>query len=111
MKVELKIKNVQCGRATKPKSGYSITIPQWAFERSTRDSLARENYWIYYICHELAHVMHHSLFGNWGGHIDSFKAIEDMYLADFGLRVERAKAYPRGQEAGIKQLEQSKCQN
>jgi hypothetical protein len=55
--------------------------------------------------------MHHSLFGNWGGHIDSFKAIEDMYLADFGLRVERAKAYPRGQEAGIKQLEQSKCQN
>ena len=104
MKVELQIKDVQRGRATKPKSGYRIIIPQWAFRHG-------ENYWIYYVCHELAHVMHHSLFGNWGGHIDSYKVVEDMYLADFGLRVERAKAYPRGQEAGIKQLEQSKCQN
>lgn len=97
MKVELKIKDVQRGRATKPKSGYRVIIPQWAFERG-------ENYWIYYVCHELAHIKHHQRFGNWGGHIGSFKAIEDMYLADFGLRVERAKAYSRGQEQGIKQI-------
>ena len=81
------IKNVKRGYATKVKNMYKVVIPQWAFKRG-------ENYWIWYVVHEIAHVIHHSLFGTYR-HDNNFKAIEDMYLEDFGLQIIRKKVYPK----------------
>ncbi len=56
--LQLTIKNVKRGRAT-VKLGYfySIVIPEWAMH-------CGEDYWVYYICHECAHVTCHQLFGH-----------------------------------------------
>lgn len=87
MKVNLIIKNIRRGYATKRKGLYKVVIPQWAFNQG-------ENYWIWYVCHEMAHVIHHSLYGTFR-HTNEFKVIEDIYLADFGLYIIRKKVYPK----------------
>lgn len=87
MKINLIIKNVRRGYAKILKSGYKIVIPQWAFNRG-------EDYWIYYVCHECAHIICHDLFGHFR-HDENYKSVEDMYLADFGLYIERRKVYAK----------------
>ena len=87
MGIIITIKNVKCGNARICNGEHRITIPQWAVDRS-------DDYFTYYLCHELAHVTNHELFETWG-HGEEFKAIEDMYLADFGMAVIRKKAYPK----------------
>jgi hypothetical protein len=84
--IDIKIKDVRRGNARYRQGGYRITIPQWA--------MANGWYGIYYIVHELAHIVCHQLF-NHMGHTEEFKMIEDAYLADFGLKVQRKKAYPK----------------
>lgn len=81
------VKNVKRGYATIVKNMYRVVIPQWVFKYG-------ENRWVYYVCHELAHVTHHDLFGV-ANHGEDFKAIEDMYLEDFGLKIIRKKVYPK----------------
>jgi len=81
------VKRIKRGYAGLRKSGYKVVIPQWAMDRS-------EEYGIYYICHELAHIMCFELFESFA-HIAEFKMIEDEYLADFGLVIKRKKAYPK----------------
>jgi hypothetical protein len=87
MKVNLIVKNIDRGYANKKKGQYRVVIPKWAFNYG-------ENYWVYYVCHELAHISHQSLYGAFG-HTTEFKVIEDMYLADFGLYIIRKKVYPK----------------
>ncbi len=90
MELQVSIRNIKRGYATTAGTkldSYLVVIPKWAMLRS-------ENYGVWYICHECAHVTCYRLFGHWK-HDADFKTIEDMYLADFGLRVIRKKCYPK----------------
>lgn len=83
----VEIKNIKRGYARARNNKLTVVVPQWAMNKS-------EEYGTYYICHELAHIMCWELFNTFAHSIE-FKAIEDMYLADFGLSVQRKKAYPK----------------
>ncbi len=74
----VKVKAVQRGRCNKR----SITIPL---------SLTRhpESYQIYYAVHEATHKIRGSHHG------PDFKNVEDQLLAKFGIKIKRAKAYPK----------------
>ena len=85
--IELQIKNVDRGYATNRNGHYQIIIPAWANHIS-------DDYLTYYICHECAHITCHALYGTFR-HTAEFKAIENMYLADFGLSIVRKKVYPK----------------
>lgn len=85
--IDIKIKPLKRGTARFRHEKWIITIPQWAMDRS-------EEFGIYYIVHEIAHVVCNEVFKQ-RGHCDTFKMIEDEYLADFGLVVIRKKAYPK----------------
>ena len=88
MKIKLTIKNIRRGYAKKIKDLYKIVIPKWAFNHG-------EDYWVWYVCHECAHIACHILFKHWR-HDENYKLIEDIYLEDFGLKVIRKKMLPEG---------------
>lgn len=87
MSVTVQVKNVRRGNARVCKGKYYITIPQWAIDRS-------DEYGVYYICHECAHVTCARIFGTFS-HNSEFRMVEDAYLEDFGLVVKRKKVYPK----------------
>jgi hypothetical protein len=87
MELTVTVKRVKRGNARIGNGKLAVTIPQWAIDRS-------EYCATYYICHEMAHITHWLLFGGWS-HNATFKAIEAMYCADFGIVIEYKKAYPK----------------
>ena len=83
-KVEIKVKDVCQGRAHLDK--FYITLP--ILEKYD------DNYAIYYAVHEICHIIAEVKNGN-GSHGKEFKKIEDEALALWGLKIRRAKVYPK----------------
>jgi hypothetical protein len=67
-------------------SGY-ISIPLWTLERG-------KVYVIYYIVHELTHIILYRRGQNWN-HTPEFKAEEKQVLAKFNIDIVYARAYPK----------------
>lgn len=84
-RVEIKVKDVGGGRAHLDK--YYITLPKFLEDYD-------DNYAIYYAVHEICHIIVFAK-GNWEAHGEMFKKIEDEALALWGLKIKRAKVYPK----------------
>lgn len=97
-KVEIKVKDIRGGgRAHIYYSDKSyITLPKW-LERYD------DNYAIYYSVHEICHIIAF-VKGRNDNHGEMFKEIEDEALALWGLKIERAKAYPKELYANGQQI-------
>jgi len=65
----------------------SITLPKWLEEYD-------DEYAKYYAVHEICHLIEKALFRA-SSHEERFKRIEDEALALWGLKIKRAKAYPK----------------
>jgi len=85
MKIEITYKAIRRGNCRIQGGEFQITIPTWVWKYA-------DAYETYYICHELAHAMCYQLHLTMA-HTAAFHEIEDRLMADFGVRIKRAKAY------------------
>ena len=83
--VEIKVKDVNSGKANL--RSYKITLPKFLEKYD-------DNYAIYYAVHEVCHIISF-VKGRDDGHGERFKKIEDEALALWGLKIKRAKVYPK----------------
>lgn len=84
-KVEIKVKDVRGGYAYSYKC--YITLPKFLEKYD-------DNYAIYYAVHETCHII--AFIKNRDRmHGEEFKRIEDEALALWGLKIKRAKVYPK----------------
>lgn len=100
--LDLRIKDVKYGgrtgwRTRGRQTLFYITLPKWLENHD-------ESYAIYYCIHEACHVVDHLKYGYNGPHSEMFKEIEDEALALWGLKIERAKAYPKELYANGQQI-------
>ena len=90
--IQVRIKNVLGGRANK---NY-ITLPKWLEKYD-------EEYQTYYVVHEVCHYLRHTIKGM-RGHNAIFQKYEDEALELWGIKIERAKAYPKALYANGKRI-------
>ena len=79
--VSMQIKHIRSGRANPDLKRF--TVPFWALDMG-------ETYAFYYVIHEFTHAW----FNDWG-HDSQFKHHEDSLLDLFGLKIDRAKIFPK----------------
>jgi len=90
--LKVKVKDVKRGGRTgwRYRNGrtlFYITLPKWLEKYD-------DNYAIYYAIHETCHIVNYLKYRN-RGHCEDFKRIEDEALALWGIRIVRAKVYPK----------------
>lgn len=83
-KARIKFKNIQSGRAT---SKGHISIPKWSLGHG-------EAFSIYYVIHEVCHIILYSRQKGWG-HNEDFRNLELQLLARFDIVPIYSKAYPK----------------
>lgn len=91
--LKVKVKDVKGGGRTgwRYRNGrtlFYITLPKWL-------EIYDEQYAIYYAVHETCHVVTRLKGKHRGRHCENFKRIEEEALALYGIRIKRAKAYPK----------------
>ena len=91
--LDLRVKDVKYGGRTGwryegGKTLFYITLPKWLENYD-------KQYATYYAIHETCHIVTHLTYHKRLMHSEVFKRIEDEALALYGIRIVRAKAYPK----------------